>query len=486
MKKLILFLLFSFVLPLASASQWGALYDYEGEDASSKAGENYLLRHFIEGKKIYIDLDVEEKDTKNIAKYKKMIDQAFWDWISYPMDLIREQGREAEFADLNDVYGKGLSIEFGQPKQGKSDLRIYVRSTMDVMVRCRSTGCYIFEGEYVSVPEIWLSRNHWLFRLVSGNLQNIKRTAVHEIGHALGLSDQYEVARTENSHPLYSSTQVPEKTIMDRAKKLTCDDADGIINLIDITRGTSRGGQRGWKSLCRNSQEYYVNGIPVSKGPYIISNNEMLDWTVTHYVKGKKMSEQKLALNLEKGISPFKQVAETVEKRDNLGRPVLASGPNGTKIYYSYSFEKTTRIIVKDKTVLQATVTSMVGKNDYPRMTKMVASGEGGNLVFIRKIPPAGRKESEVFYVKEDAQGKELESVRLRFNRKGALVQEEWNGNTVFVERKGKNLVSPMAAETSSFLMGQALGRSVSQQREDNRKQKLRQELTNWLFEKEK
>lgn len=87
----------------------------------------------------------------------------------------------------------------------------------------------------------------------------------------------------------------------------------------------------------------------------------------------------------------------------------------------SYSYEKTTRIIVKDKTVLQATVTSMVGKNDYPRMTKMVASGEGGNLVFIRKIPPAGRKESEVFYVKEDAQGKELESVRLRFNRKGAL-----------------------------------------------------------------
>lgn len=158
------------------------------------------------------------------------------------------------------------------------------------------------------------------------------------------------------------------------------------------------------------------------------------------------------------------------------------------KVFFklSYSYEKTTRIIVKDKTVLQATVTSMVGKNDYPRMTKMVASGEGGNLVFIRKIPPAGRKESEVFYVKEDAQGKELESVRLRFNRKGALVQEEWNGNTVFMERKGKNLVSPMAAETSSFLMGQALGRSVSQQREDNRKQKLRQELTNWLFEKEK
>lgn len=137
---------FSFVLPLASASQWGALYDYEGEDASSKAGENYLLRYFIEGKKIYIDLDVEEKDTKNIAKYKKMIDQAFWDWISYPMDLIREQGREAEFADLNDVYGKGLSIEFSKPKQGKSDLRIYVRSTMDVMVRCRSTAVMFLKG----------------------------------------------------------------------------------------------------------------------------------------------------------------------------------------------------------------------------------------------------------------------------------------------------------------------------------------------------
>ena len=68
--------------------------------------------------------------------------------------------------------------------------------------------------------------------------------AVHEIGHAFGLADEYLEERAGE----YKSLQ-PGEGIMRRAyQEIGCDEIDGMITLIDRARGT----QRKFKSFCPN------------------------------------------------------------------------------------------------------------------------------------------------------------------------------------------------------------------------------------------
>ncbi|MDR1123040.1 MAG: hypothetical protein LBL61_00125 [Elusimicrobiota bacterium] len=79
----------------------------------------------------------------------------------------------------------------------------------------------------------------------------------HETGHAIGLADQYESGLT-NADALYATVK-PRKSLMDQEFYLTCDDADGIITLMDRVNNI----KRSFASLCndgikfRDSKEYF-------------------------------------------------------------------------------------------------------------------------------------------------------------------------------------------------------------------------------------
>ncbi|MBO5010826.1 MAG: hypothetical protein J6C49_00005, partial [Elusimicrobiaceae bacterium] len=53
-----------------------------------------------------------------------------------------------------------------------------------------------------------------------------------------------------------------------------------------------------------------------------------------------------------KGISLFEPFAEVVVERDAIGRPVLAQGPRGEKVYYSYQYGRKMRFVTAGDKIL--------------------------------------------------------------------------------------------------------------------------------------
>ncbi|MDR1123952.1 MAG: hypothetical protein LBL61_05060 [Elusimicrobiota bacterium] len=79
---------------------------------------------------------------------------------------------------------------------------------------------------------------------------------LHELGHALGLSDQYKVGNTDFYYG--SRSKKTEDSIMASTyiNHINCDDADGFITLIDRKMKIKRGGDKGWASLCKDGRVY--------------------------------------------------------------------------------------------------------------------------------------------------------------------------------------------------------------------------------------
>ena len=123
---------------------------------------------------------------------------------------------------------------------------------------------------------------------------------LHELGHYFGLADQYAGGRF-NSHEEYSSDiNRQEKSIMDAADSdadgLSCDDADGFINLIDLRLSQRNGGQfsaraqKGWKSLCPSSKNIYQQARTITRkpiDPYALDMDSSTSLTSREYSRGR-------------------------------------------------------------------------------------------------------------------------------------------------------------------------------------------------------
>lgn len=139
---------------------------------------------------------------------------------------------------------------------------------------------------------------------------------------------------------------------MNKAVGLTCDDTDGMINLIDLTRRKRRGGRVGWRSLCRSSKTYYIGGRALGNGPYMIWLKDNGNaWYLREYRKDS-MRERELTMAWGKGISLFEPFAEHIVERDAIGRPVFAQGPHGEKVYYSYLYGRMMRFVTAGNKIL--------------------------------------------------------------------------------------------------------------------------------------
>lgn len=250
---------------------------------------------------------------------------------------------------------------------------------------------------------------------------NPHRIGQHETGHSLGLSDQYKQVRSD-SHPVYH-TAVSDKSVMNSSGSVTCDDADGIINLIDLVRGTSRGGELGWRSLCRKSKTYYVKGKPVSVGPYAIKlGDNGKRWILQTFRHGESIAETEFPLDLQEGLSPFVLLHETVKERDAAGRVALAQGPNGEKIFYSYIYDKRIRLVTHSGRVLLAEITQplQMASRSY-KYGQINYYGEAGNISVVgwKKAGKGKNKEGVAFYELYSPSGFLLELLSLQFEKNG-------------------------------------------------------------------
>ena len=351
--------------PLAAFSAlWGVVGDYdlprtpEGmsrlagleQPVSPTPGERYLLKPVLGGASVKVFLDPGEESEETLAQYREKIKEAYNNWFLNAAKEIRKSGRTQEFADILPVLDKGIPVEFVPSGE---DIFVKFEDRQEVPRLCGAVAapaCYLFEG-----PKIYVSKNPRSQKPVKGLLgpgsgKLMFANLMHEIGHSLGFSDQYAQARF-TTHPIYHGDKT-DSTVMNKTVNLTCDDADGMINLIDLTLGKRRGGRVGWRSLCRNSKTYYIGGTALGNGPYMMWPKENGNvWMLREYwadgVQGRELS-----MAWGKGISLFEPFAEVVVERDAIGRPVLAQGPRGEKVYYSYQYGRKMRFVTAGDKIL--------------------------------------------------------------------------------------------------------------------------------------
>jgi len=193
----------------------------------------------------------------------KLFAQSVKKWPKEVARLIEQSGHADEFQDVLPILKRGITVaEVAANEEPDVYLDAYATSSKDTCSK-HALACFRAKGEKEAYAEILV------YDLARDN--GLEALLLHEIGHYYGLSDQYASAR-KNSHAEYSSNaNQKEGAIMNNADKITCDDADGFINLLDLFRSKRNNGrfpersEKGWTSLCGSTPNTYREARTVNR-----------------------------------------------------------------------------------------------------------------------------------------------------------------------------------------------------------------------------
>lgn len=323
MKQILLILFLSvFALPAAA---WVFLEDVANPKEDSSP---YLIYNIMQGKPVRVCVDfIETYYDASARKIKKsympsgrkrddyysrvahITNGVYSDWINNVKTNIEKSGRTNEFQDIMRYLNspKITYVNYGSsskncdafPEDNSAfDLRLMAETNEEAKSfiaadnhrlayasgRVRKHIMIFFHPDYID--EGWINvyaqkHDNFMDQDVQARAFNIlfQPILLHETGHVLGLADQYLGAEEsgDGSYTLAGITPLNSlKSIMNSRRRgekrtLTCDDAEGIINLIDFYSkdASSKRRTRGWASLCR-SDVVYVESLPnkVSQGEY--------------------------------------------------------------------------------------------------------------------------------------------------------------------------------------------------------------------------
>ncbi len=329
-------------------------------------GTGFLLRPILEGKTIVVSLWIEEEQEKDRGVFTSLITDGFNAWFEHVAAQIKEQGREEEFADILHYVQRPIAIEV--IPEGEADLTVRVwKNFKSLNPHCQNHGsvaCY-HDKQMEFMKTLKMAEQRPAF--------------IHEIGHALGLADQYHL-EMQDSSTLFTSYEIHDE-IMKESDKLGCGDVDGIINLIDITLQLQRPNGARWKSFCPDAKETFKNGISSHANRYVYTQNGD-EWMLREYEQSEKIAETFLPIS-DKIVDPF-YISRTqkILKWDSAGRPALLQGDLGEYNYKVYGKEENTfQLSVLNNKVLSfyktftAKVDALDGEKIY--LTKSFSLGKG-------------------------------------------------------------------------------------------------------------
>lgn len=100
-------------------------------------------------------------------------------------------------------------------------------------------------------------------------------TLFHEMGHLLGFADQYPITEEEYDSLEYGLSGYWPSIMQNGVDTqdyayFSCTDADGMINLLDFVSDHSRGGKKGWKTLCRQENIRYASSRQLNRPPFVV------------------------------------------------------------------------------------------------------------------------------------------------------------------------------------------------------------------------
>lgn len=275
MKKSITFFLFlNFLLvalPLFSGqAPWGVMDDYV-----EPRNKEIPLEKFLSGKIIYYFMEEEDgQPAPELAE--QMANQSLFlravnAWPAYALQQIEKAGRTEEFADLLPLLKQKPNLQRTNDRK-QADVQVLFASPSELRSNCDETAlaCFIF-NKLIIVPEVVTYHDK------STNYNEVLSSLIHEVGHFYGMADQYYNGAEKNASAVYSTSDRidSDNSLMAYSKKLSCDDADGFINLIDITQNRLKGqfsprAQKGWQSFCDDT--LYKKAKVVNRKSYSIGN----------------------------------------------------------------------------------------------------------------------------------------------------------------------------------------------------------------------
>jgi len=297
--KRILWVLICCVLGASSASGWVLLTD----TINPEAAQAQLFPKLLSGKPLRICIDILESKQKNkstgymedvhyqgdkrfqyYSDIKDIIEGTFDEWFDTTAKMIYDQKRQKEFSDILGILSYGSNLLFiNQYKfrpcdtYAMEDIDIKVRATLypvrdhAVSTSARSTIAMHFQPDHIKGGGVSQGRP----------LPSYYAT-LHEMGHVLGLGDQYAgrsgAEHNSTTYTLSKFIPLPKiESVMGNTYEnpfLTCDDVDGLINDIDVQLANQLANSphrtQGWLSFCSTRKVGYAYGIP-----FAVTNEEI-------------------------------------------------------------------------------------------------------------------------------------------------------------------------------------------------------------------
>lgn len=441
------------LLSLGAVTGWTAEYsmdpDYipiSNKEPSKKVsvGDGYVLPGLLQGKPLKIALWVENEKKGQFEKFADMTKQVYQEWFDNAVYFIERSAREPEFQDVLPYLRKELPIEVVRYDENEpADLKVFVHATL------KSMDQFLYEEEGKEKGEVFglYSKEKKRMNITKqSSLAKPKYVLQYLSGFSLGFAGQDYCERSYGD-PVFTSDSA--YNVMNNSPKLTCDDADGIINLIDSTLRLRRGGESGWRSLCDWSSQYYLGGMPTNTNRYRSKQVAEDYLVVEEYENGKKIDT--LEFKFTKDIvNPFAFVEEeTVVKRDSAGYPALVKGKNGELVYYIRIYERVEKIITKNGEMLAYMYTYPVSGAHLGIIKKFPVDGKVGWLK--GKMTFKQRPLSASYNYPDGEKRLTLEY----FTSKGKVVaQEGYRGDWYILHRADPVLIRPYESSLVSSLKG--------------------------------
>ena len=290
MKNLIRILV---VLLVASPAQAWVFLDELNPNAGS-----WLLPKILSGRPVRVCVDVLDKqaDASSPRRYKvvpykgenlqpyyqqsaTIVQLAYQSWFDELAAQIQQNKRKKEFKDLLARIPKKVPFVFiNAPQSAQPYASCEELPARDIDLRVRATLFKQSAGGYAvqqgrAAFTFWFQPDNtgvtaWDEPQFVLKAVPSLQIAMHEAGHTLGLGDLYEGDHNPENSPVYTLAEFYAaqslRSIMNKANALTCDDADGLANLMDFfaPNTPSARAEKGWVSLCPNYQVAYSRALP--------------------------------------------------------------------------------------------------------------------------------------------------------------------------------------------------------------------------------